>query len=148
VQKIVYAAIMGLALLLTACLPATSSPAQRASTPTGGQTWMESNGGGVGTKWTVQAVGYDLYGVTYANGRFVAVGDKGAIFTSPDGINWTEHSLDSDTPTLYAVTYGNDRFVAVGSSNAIFTSLDGVAWKKEYELRAFSVMVSSWQWGV
>jgi hypothetical protein len=40
-------------------------------------------GGGAGTTWTLRNLGNPLYGVTYGNGLFVAVGDFGAILISP-----------------------------------------------------------------
>jgi len=89
--------------------------------------------------WTNRASGttYQLDGVTYGKGQFVAVGQapfpgSGTILTSPDGVNWT--SRDSGTPNpLAAVAYGNGLFVAVGSGElvvggTILTSPDGVTW--------------------
>jgi hypothetical protein len=58
--------------------------------------------------------GNDLRGVAYGNGLFVAVGDRGTILTSPDGVNWTERT--SGTNWLFGVTYGNGTFVAVGGT--------------------------------
>ncbi|WP_019551589.1 hypothetical protein [Thermus scotoductus] len=59
--------------------------------------------------------------MTYGNGLFVAVGDRGAILTSPDGVNWTR--LTSPTRySLSSVTYGNGLFVVVGEGGAILTS--------------------------
>jgi hypothetical protein len=47
-------------------------------------------GGEAGTTWTIRSSGgNDLYGVTYGNSTFVAVGDHGTILTSPDGATWT-----------------------------------------------------------
>ena len=40
-------------------------------------------GSGVGTTWTLRNLGNPLIGVTYGNGRFVAVGGNGTILTSP-----------------------------------------------------------------
>jgi hypothetical protein len=42
--------------------------------------------------WTARTSGTSnwlLFGVTYGNGLFVAVGDGGTILTSPDGVSWT-----------------------------------------------------------
>lgn len=80
-----------------------------------------------------QANGYNLLDVTYGNGVFVAVGSKagaGVALTSPDGANWTEHSLDT-TAQLMGVTYGSNTFVAVGDGGSIFTSPDGTNWTKQ-----------------
>jgi hypothetical protein len=83
----------------------------------------EGGGGsesGVGTTWTLRMMGFRaLYCVTYGNGTFVAVGDRGAIFTSPDGVTWTRRTSPTDdwlsgVNWLGGVTYGNGIFVAVG----------------------------------
>jgi hypothetical protein len=44
--------------------------------------------------WTRRTSGTsnDLYGVTYGNGTFVAVGEGGTILTSPDGVTWTQRT--------------------------------------------------------
>ena len=63
---------------------------------------------------------YFLHGVTYGNGRYVAVGqqnsiwDFGVIVTSDDGLNWTIRSSGGSSYELHKVTYGNGTFVAVG----------------------------------
>lgn len=77
-----------------------------------------------------------LWGVSYGQGLYVAVGSKinvtriGAIYTSttsgtPD--LWTERN-PSTTSILTGVTYGNGRFVAVGKSGTILTSNNGESW--------------------
>jgi len=82
-------------------------------------------------KWTKRDSGTksDLYGVTYGNGIFVAVGavgtklgsppSNGIILTSRDGVKWTKRT--SEKP-LGGVTYGNGIFVAVGDNGTILTS--------------------------
>uniref|UniRef100_UPI001F07DC84 COG1470 family protein n=1 Tax=Thermus caldifontis TaxID=1930763 RepID=UPI001F07DC84 len=46
-------------------------------------------GGSAGQSWRVVQTYPPLNEVTYGNGLFVAVGDGGAILTSPDGVSWT-----------------------------------------------------------
>ena len=79
----------------------------------------EGGGGsesGVGTTWTLcTSQGNSLFGVTYGNGLFVAVGSDGTILTSPDGVNWTAQASGTGSD-LNGVTYGNGLFVAVGGS--------------------------------
>ena len=77
--------------------------------------------GGAGTTWTLRHFGNTLYGVVYGNNTFVALGSSGAIFTSPDGINWTQRNSGT-SHALYGVTYGNGMFVVVGDDSIIFTS--------------------------
>jgi hypothetical protein len=84
-------------------------------------------GGEAGTTWTLRNLGNPLYGVTYGNGLFVAVGGDGAILTSPDGVTWTARTSVTSY-SLYSVTYGDGLFVAVGRNGAILTSPDGVNW--------------------
>ena len=80
----------------------------------GGGTGGGSGGGGgsgrgVGTTWTLRIPGFnDLNGVAYGDGLFVAVGNRGTILTSPDGVNWTARTSGTSN-NLYAVTYGNGR---------------------------------------
>jgi phage terminase large subunit-like protein len=86
-------------------------------------------GGGAGTTWTVRNLGNPLYGVAYGDGLFVAVGDRGAILTSPDGVTWTPRTSGTDD-SLYGVTYRDGLFVAVGVGGTILTSPDGATWTR------------------
>lgn len=67
-----------------------------------------------------------LRAVTYGNGLFVAGGHR--IFTSPDGIHWTERDNPSDQ-WFGGVKWGNGRFVASGGYGESWYSLDGLTWK-------------------
>ena len=85
-------------------------------------------GSGAGTTWTVRVPGFSgLDGVAYGNDTFVAVGEDGAILTSPDGVNWTQRTSGTSN-RLRGVTYGNGLFVAVGEDGTILTSPDGATW--------------------
>jgi len=96
-----------------------------------GTTIISLNGGVSWTKGgTARRMGnaYDLYGVTYGNGTFVAVGNSGTIFTSTNGATWTSQTSGTINQ-LTGVTYGNGIFIAVGYSGTILTSPDdGVTW--------------------
>jgi hypothetical protein len=87
-------------------------------------------GGEAGTTWTLRNLGEWLYGVTYGNGLFVAVGDFGAILTSQDGVNWTGQ-VSGTSAELTGVAYGNGTFVAVGGGGTILTSQDGMSWTRQ-----------------
>lgn len=70
--------------------------------------------------------------VTYGNGQFVATANfPGGFLTSPDGLNWSWHTLFS-TQIYNGVTWGGNQYVAVKRqdyiSPAIRTSPDGVTW--------------------
>jgi len=84
-----------------------------------------------GTSWTTRTPGTSsgLYGVTYGNNTFVAVGRSGTILTSSDnGTSWDNRTSDT-TKYLEEVGYGNNTFVAVGYwANYILTSSDGSTW--------------------
>ncbi len=58
---------------------------------------------------------------------YVTVGDRGAVFMSKDGINWSK--IESDAyHSLNDVVWGMNRFVAVGDEGTILTSKDGTDW--------------------
>ncbi|HVR35904.1 MAG TPA: hypothetical protein VMS21_08640 [Methylomirabilota bacterium] len=57
----------------------------------------------------------------------VAVGDRGAVYTSPDGIEWNRQNAGF-SDWLRGVAYGDGVFVAVGETGRIATSPDGTNW--------------------
>jgi hypothetical protein len=67
-----------------------------------------------------------LTAITYGNGRFVAVGYKGMIITSQNGVNWSMAS--NSGRNLNSVAWGNGLFVTVGDSCGTMTSMDGINW--------------------
>lgn len=83
-------------------------------------------------------MGMQLLGITYGNGKYVAVGqyledDDGVIETSNDGLNWTmQTTRDYSILDLYDVIYGAGIFVAVGwdyyGGNNIYSSTNGINW--------------------
>lgn len=86
-----------------------------------------------GTSWTrVHAGGAELYDVTYGNGMYVAVGNNGTMWRSPDASNW------NPVPTgvgqnLRGVAFGNGTFVAVGaysngSGGVVLSSTNAIDW--------------------
>ncbi len=88
-----------------------------------------------GMNWTVQtnATNYGiLYAVTFAQGRFVAVGQtntakQATVLTSADGLAWTPVT-GVVSNTLRAVGFGNGLYVAVGDIGTIVNSGDGLTW--------------------
>lgn len=72
-----------------------------------------------------------LAAVTFAAGRFVAVGLGGTILVSPDGVNWTGEPSGTSA-SRDGVAFGG-RFVAVGFNDTalvseVLVSADGTAW--------------------
>src|SRR5450759_146977 len=68
-----------------------------------------------------------LNALTYNSGKFLAVGDGGAILYSTDGATWA--LAPSVTPNdLYAVSNNGSGFIATGASGTLLTSGDGINW--------------------
>jgi hypothetical protein len=70
-----------------------------------------------------------LRGLTFGNGFYVAAGEQGTIFTSPDALSWTRRfSGDSpstvSTATLLGAAYSPtlQRFVVVGTAGTVLVS--------------------------
>lgn len=82
-----------------------------------------------GVKWTTEKTGLAMEpnSAAYGNGRFVAVGKGGAIYSSTDGTSWK-----LETPWIHynlnEVSYGGGFWVAVGTDGTILTSPDGSTW--------------------
>lgn len=65
-----------------------------------------------------------------AASKFIVVGDRGTILSSPDSITWTTQTSNS-TATLHGVAASPATIVVVGASSlakVILTSTDGVTW--------------------
>jgi hypothetical protein len=71
--------------------------------------------------------GNNLLSVTYGDGQFVAVGERGAIVTSTNATNWVVQSLRTDVD-LNKVVYGQGQYIAVGDYGNILGSTDGKTW--------------------
>ena len=95
--------------------------------------------------------GGGLFGVTYGNGQFVAVGYGGTVLTSTNAVTWTSRFPESDG-NIYDVAYGNGKFVAVGGgdfltpyvappygwdSTTVLASADGTTWTETAYIRGF-----------
>jgi len=84
-----------------------------------------------GTTWTTRTSGFGtttIYGVTYGDGLYVAVGDDGTLTTSTDGITWTTRTSGFGSTRITGVTYGDGLYVAVGRDGKLTTSTDGITW--------------------
>ena len=90
-----------------------------------------------GMDWSATGVGHfghALKGVTYGGGTFVAVGEYGVVYTSANGVNWTQQNSGTSVDLL-GVAHGQGTFVAVGAPDpgngnqaVIRTSTDGITW--------------------
>jgi len=83
-----------------------------------------------GVNWSLvsSAPTNQLWDVTFAAGRFVAVGNYGVIATSTDGVNWSDLSIGGSDRNLRDITRGGGLCVAVGNGGMLFTSPDGRTW--------------------
>ena len=91
--------------------------------------------------WTARKTGlFQMHDVVWSEsfGLFVAVGDAvggdGQIFTSSDGITWTERANPKNF-ALHGVTASNHQFIAVGAADGtdayMITSPDGITWTEQ-----------------
>lgn len=93
----------------------------------GGNTWTDINSG----------VPFDIYGMCYgkenAGGLFVAVGRRGNIAYSSDGIRWTKANVQEDGNSYTDVSYSSDYdiFCTVGVGGKIMYSTNGVNWSRQ-----------------
>lgn len=74
----------------------------------------------------------DLFAVNWNGAQFVAIGDSLAVFTSPDGITWTEHNTLPISVLYDSLAWSGSEYVTVGGLNGgspvILKSPDGVTW--------------------
>jgi hypothetical protein len=94
-----------------------------------------------GTTWTERSKPDDtgLFGVTYGDGTFVAVGNNGTVCLTSDGIAWQKINAGTDR-RLRSVVYGGGQFVAVGQNGIIVSSKYGSDWtirspKTDFQIR-------------
>ena len=63
---------------------------------------------------------YDLYGVTFGDNTFVAVGEKGTVrYSSDNGVSWDNGTSGGTTRNLKEIAYGDQNFVTVGDYGTI-----------------------------
>lgn len=86
-----------------------------------------------GYNWTLSDTpfGSTMHRVAFGNGMFVGLrtgsGSSGRVFTSPDGLTWTNRATAyPDSTTFSFVTYGQGKFV-IGRYN-LMESVDGITW--------------------
>lgn len=92
-----------------------------------------------GVNWTTpvlavtpKSVSYDVTGLVYGNGIFVAVCRIG-VLTSRDGITWTKTVISKTGCSWYSCMYANGKFVIGGVNSSgvngfAATSTDGINW--------------------
>jgi hypothetical protein len=68
------------------------------------------------------------FAVTHGKGKFVAVGSRNHIATSPDGIKWNKRRFIKGTGELWGVAHGSGTFVVVGDKGQVLTSPNAIKW--------------------
>ncbi len=80
------------------------------------------------SEWSMVYPGsFWLENVAFANGLFMTIGNRGAIFISNDGVNWTQKQsrIDND---LSGITYGKGMYVVTAWDGTIYTSSNLEEW--------------------
>lgn len=87
-----------------------------------------------GSEWSLgKALSNDMRGVTFGT-VFVAVGARGALYSSPDFNSWTPVTWTpltnprSDLPDLNAIGFGYVNYLAVGAGGTVLLSTDAITW--------------------
>ncbi len=99
----------------------------------GANTYVGVNSGFIetssdGLHWTsLPDVHVYLYDVLFDGTQFIAVGEKGTLLTSPDGVSWAPASVPS-LEDLTAINMVGSLRIAGGASH--FLSSDGVSWRE------------------
>lgn len=73
------------------------------------------------TSWTLRVSATDMYGVSWCEDQFVAVGSAGKIYTSPNGVTWTARSSGT-TNDLYGAAGYNGVLIVTGDSGTVLRS--------------------------
>ena len=106
-----------------------------------------------GDRWEAASRGprQTMYRLACGGGRFVAVGQRQAIFKSPDGDRWDGYEGHANGPNLYGVAYVGGRFFAVGSRGTILRSSDadqsGLTWTRAGEVSVTRNTLYGVAWG-
>jgi hypothetical protein len=97
----------------------TGATAPEWKTPVGSTiTWTQR----AGTGSTFNSIAYN------GTNLYVAVGDAGVLYSSPDALTWTSRTSGFGANGIYQVAYGNALWVAVGVNGTLTTSTDGITW--------------------
>jgi len=82
-----------------------------------------------GANWTETDIVDSPNDFAFGNGRYVAVGSGGKLWSSADGIEWEPDTRGVTSDRLEAVEFGNGVFVAAGWGGTVVRSVDGRTWE-------------------
>jgi hypothetical protein len=70
--------------------------------------------------------------VAFGNGRFVAPGSFGFVFTSENGIKWNWRAVkELEYETALSISYGAGKFFITTDSGLVVSSANGIVWTEE-----------------
>jgi hypothetical protein len=70
----------------------------------------------------------ELRAVAYADGMYAAVGLRGAVFTSSNGVRWEPQSAPFEE-SFYSVVYAGDQWIVGGGSGSIYATTEFADWE-------------------
>lgn len=79
-------------------------------------------------QWETFALGTTLYDVAYDGNRFLTVGAAGAVFSSPDGRNWSAEDTPVSVPLVGLASSPEGTWIAVGAAGALLRSTQPGDW--------------------
>jgi hypothetical protein len=93
-----------------------------------------------GISWSSHSLGIsttNIFGITYGNQLFVAVGNAGLIYVSAGETASGSWMLRTSgvTSQLNSVAYGNGLFIAVGNAGVVLMGEDSNTWIKQSKTR-------------
>jgi len=80
--------------------------------------------------------------IVWGDKQFIAVGYKGQIISSADGITWAQQTSGTNL-RLNGIAYNGNIFVSVGDKGKILSSKDGINWQQQSSTKSnnlYSIM--------
>lgn len=122
-----------------------------------GSTYVAVGNGGTiitstdGNNWSMQNSGMDgwIHAIEWMGDKFVAIEASGTeVSTSLDGIEWTQHQLQSTFFYTVDTAWNGETLVAASDDGEIRTSLDGIHWQEPMRIteRGFSFGIKKIDW--
>lgn len=81
---------------------------------------------GDGVNWTDRS-NYALSDIEWINGQWIAVGERGTVSISRNGVEWSNQTTPTNN-ALVGVTWTGSLYVAVGARGTVITSPDAITW--------------------